>query len=70
MWGDSIGWLLVDKGTDRLWWVEGDQGDGWRSGEFEVENPAQVHGRNAVCIKRPGQLISRNPFFCIWNLIT
>ena len=59
MWGDRIGWLLVERGADRLLAMGGgDQGDGWRSGEFEVENPAEVHGRkgktaSAVCIKRP-----------------
>ncbi len=36
--------LTADRGAaNKLWERIEDQGDGWRSGQFEVENPAQVH---------------------------
>ncbi len=47
MWGDDIGWFVVERGTATLWEREGDQSDGWRTGYFEIEKPAQVYRRTS-----------------------
>ncbi len=67
MWGRFAGRLVVERDADnKLWEIRGDQGDGWRTGQFEVENPAQVHCRNG---KYSSATLSTKYHFVVFGLI-